>query len=56
MATLTRFLEKRLKLNANREKSGVDRPWKRKFLGYSCAAVARAPQGVPAVEHRSRLL
>jgi len=35
MASITRFLEKRLKLKVNREKSAVDRPWKRKFLGYS---------------------
>ncbi len=30
-----RFLEKRLRLTINREKSAVDRPWKRKFLGYT---------------------
>jgi RNA-directed DNA polymerase len=30
-----RFLEKRLRLTVNREKSAVDRPWKRKFLGYT---------------------
>lgn len=35
MASITRFLEKRLKLKVNREKSAVDRPWKWKFLGYS---------------------
>lgn len=33
--SITRFLEKKLKLKVNREKSAVDRPWKRKFLGYS---------------------
>ena len=38
METLTRFLERKLKLKVNREKSGVDRPWKRKFLGYSMTA------------------
>ena len=27
--------EKRLRLAVNREKSAVDRPWKRKFLGYT---------------------
>lgn len=32
---LTRFLEKRLKLKVNSEKSAVARPWDRKFLGYS---------------------
>ena len=35
MESVTRFLEKRLKLKVNREKSAVDRPWRRKFLGYS---------------------
>jgi len=35
MASLTRFLEKRLRLKVNREKSAVGRPWVRKFLGYS---------------------
>jgi RNA-directed DNA polymerase len=35
MASLERFLEKRLRLRVNRDKSAVARPWKRKFLGYS---------------------
>jgi len=35
MTSITRFLEKRLKLKVNAKKSTVDRPWKRKFLGYS---------------------
>jgi RNA-directed DNA polymerase len=30
-----RFLTKRLRLKVNREKSTVDRPWNRKFLGYT---------------------
>jgi DNA-binding protein len=34
MASVTRFLEKRLKLTVNREKSAVARPWTRQFLGY----------------------
>jgi RNA-directed DNA polymerase len=33
--SITRFLEKRLRLKVNEEKSAVDRPWKRKFLGYT---------------------
>jgi len=32
---ITRFLEKKLRLTVNAAKSAVDRPWKRKFLGYS---------------------
>jgi len=35
MASVTGFLERRLKLRVNAEKSAVDRPWNRKFLGYS---------------------
>jgi RNA-directed DNA polymerase len=33
--SLTRFLEDKLKLKVNSEKSAVARPWDRKFLGYS---------------------
>lgn len=35
MASLECFLEKRLRLKVNRDKSAVARPWNRKFLGYS---------------------
>jgi len=35
MESLTRFLEQRLKLKVNPQKSAVGRPWQRKFLGYS---------------------
>jgi len=34
MASVTRYLAKRLKLKVNCDKSAVERPWKRKFLGY----------------------
>ena len=34
MESVTRFLKKRLRLQVNRGKSAVGRPWKRKFLGY----------------------
>jgi len=33
--SITDFLEERLRLKVNQTKSAVDRPWKRKFLGYS---------------------
>lgn len=33
--SLTAYLEAALKLRVNRDKSGVGRPWQRKFLGYS---------------------
>lgn len=35
MASITKYLEERLRLQINRDKSAVDRPWKRKFLGPS---------------------
>jgi RNA-directed DNA polymerase len=35
MAEVTAFLEQRLKLKVNADKSAVARPWQRKFLGYS---------------------
>ena len=35
LASLERWLLQRLRLRVNRDKSGVARPWSRKFLGYS---------------------
>src|SRR5699024_4914596 len=35
MKSMTTFIEEKLKLKVNEEKSAVDRPWKRKFLGFS---------------------
>src|SRR5258708_24459940 len=35
MVSLEKFLEQRLRLKLNRNKSVVDRPWNRTFLGYS---------------------
>ena len=35
MKSITRFLERRLRLKVNAAKSAVARPWERKFLGYS---------------------
>ncbi|MDO8686543.1 MAG: group II intron reverse transcriptase/maturase [Clostridiales bacterium] len=35
MESITEYLNKVLKLKVNAEKSAVDRPWKRKFLGFS---------------------
>lgn len=46
-ANVTRFVEKRLKLKINAVQSAVDRPWKRKFLGYSMTS-ARQPKLNPA--------
>ena len=33
--SITKFLERRLRLKVNEEKSAVGRPWERKFLGYT---------------------
>jgi RNA-directed DNA polymerase len=35
MDSITKYLEGKLRLVVNLEKSAVDRPWKRKFLGFS---------------------
>lgn len=43
MGSLTRFLDRRLRLRVNAAKSAVDRPWNRKFLGYSMT-FHRAPR------------
>jgi RNA-directed DNA polymerase len=43
MASLERFLNKRLRLKVNRDKSAVARPSERKFLGYSVSR-QRKPQ------------
>jgi RNA-directed DNA polymerase len=51
MQSLTCFLRAKLKLTVNPKKSAVDRPWKRKFLGFSMTVhrecrVRVAPQTV----------
>ncbi len=53
MASLTHFLEKKLRLKVNRGKSAVDRPWKRKFLGYTVTN-QRAPRLKPALQSIQR--
>ena len=35
MASIQRFIEEKLRLKVNETKSAIDRPWKRKFLGFS---------------------
>lgn len=47
LASVTSFVEKRLKLKINAAKSAVDRPWNRKFLGYSMTST-RQPKLKPA--------
>jgi RNA-directed DNA polymerase len=59
MTSLTRFLKEKLKLTVNPKKSAVDRPWKRKFLGFSVTAhrecrVRVAPQAVERFKEAMR--
>jgi RNA-directed DNA polymerase len=54
MESVSLFLDKRLRLKINRDKSAVDRPWKRKFLGYSMTAEAE-PRLRVAPESEARL-
>lgn len=59
METVTAFLEKRLKLKVNREKSAVARPWLRKFLGYSMTfhkqpRLKVAPESVARLKQKLR--
>jgi RNA-directed DNA polymerase len=54
MTSLERFLWKRLRLRINRDKSAVDRPWNRKFLGYS-VTTHREPKLKVAPESVKRL-
>ena len=54
MASLERFLEKRLRLKVNREKSAVDRPWKCRFLGFRVTP-ERKPRLKPDARSVSRL-
>ena len=42
MASIQRFIERKLRLKVNEKKSAVDRPWKRKFLGFSFTSSQRA--------------
>jgi RNA-directed DNA polymerase len=59
MESLTRFLREKLKLTVNPKKSAVERPWRRKFLGFSMTAhrecrVRVAPQAVERFKEAMR--
>jgi RNA-directed DNA polymerase len=61
LESISGFLEKRLKLRVNRKKSAVDRPWKRKFLGYSVTANKKpllrvAPQSVQRLKSKVKVI
>jgi group II intron reverse transcriptase/maturase len=59
MESVIRFVEGKLKLKVNRDKSAVDRPWNRKFLGFSFlknpeASIRLAPKTLQRVKERIR--
>ena len=59
LKSITRFLERRLRLKVNEEKSAVARPWERKFLGYSftfhrAARLKVAPHSVQRLKEKLR--
>jgi RNA-directed DNA polymerase len=61
MESLTRFIEGRLKLQVNAEKSAVARPWHRSFLGFTVRDEPGfrrciAAQAVARFKHRVRAL
>ena len=59
--SITNYLEKKLKLKVNEAKSAVDRPWRRKFLGFSFtyqkeAKIRIAPESLKRVKDKIRSL
>ena len=61
MESITKFLHNRLKLRVNKEKSAVDIPQRRKFLGFSLTEGERlrrciAPQSIARMKKRVREL
>jgi len=59
MESVIRFVEGKLRLKVNRDKSAVDRPWKRKFLGFTFmsnreATVRIAPKKLGQIKERVR--
>ncbi|WP_066443011.1 group II intron reverse transcriptase/maturase [Cytobacillus gottheilii] len=61
MKAMTHFIERYLKLEVNKDKSAVDRPWKRKFLGFSFTSnlkpkVRISPQSVKRFKDKIRKL
>jgi group II intron reverse transcriptase/maturase len=61
MESVTRFVEGKLKLKVNRDKSAVDRPWRRKFLGFSFlsdrqATIRLAPKTLERFKERVRAI
>ncbi|WP_158816431.1 group II intron reverse transcriptase/maturase [Methylocapsa sp. S129] len=46
MASMTRFIERRLKLTVNEAKSAVDWPWNRSFLGFTLKQASGFPRAI----------
>lgn len=50
LESITKFVARRLKLEVSASKSGVDRPWKRKFLGFRLSPEGIIEVGEKAIE------
>jgi group II intron reverse transcriptase/maturase len=44
LSSVTRFIEKKLRLKVNREKSAVSLPWKSKYLGFCVTNSSKSPK------------
>ena len=55
MASIQRFIEGKLRLKVNEKKSAIDRPWRRKFLGFSFTS-SRNPKVRIAKESLKRMM
>jgi RNA-directed DNA polymerase len=61
MDWVTQFVERKLRLKVNRDKSAVARPWQRKFLGYRIiiqreVGLTIAPESLERAKHKVRQL
>jgi RNA-directed DNA polymerase len=59
LSSVTKWLDKKLRLTVNQSKSAVDRPWNRKFLGFTFTVqrkIAIAPQSKTKFKKRVREL
>jgi RNA-directed DNA polymerase len=57
LASVTEWIKKHLRLEVNADKSGVGRPWERKFLGFRInpeGKIEAAPQSVERLKDRVR--
>jgi RNA-directed DNA polymerase len=55
MATAVKYLTKKLKLKVNQQKSAMDNPWNRKFLGFTFTT-GKAPNRIAVHESRVKRL